>query len=86
MPKPPTNSPCEKKCGGHTRHKSGVCEPCRKKEKKKCANQYCKRAAMRGDLCTKHYRYMLKKEEQIGVRVDGSCEVLDREFDDGVYY
>jgi hypothetical protein len=84
MPRPPKEPLCLKECGMATRHKSGICEPCRKKEKKKCANKYCKRFAAQGELCLKHYKYMIKKEETFGIRLEGG-EILDPDFDDLFY-
>lgn len=85
MPRPPKQPLCSKKCGVATRHKSGVCEACRKKSRKECANYYCKKAVYSGDLCTKHYKYMLRREEVFGIKIDGTCEVLDSEFDEILY-
>lgn len=77
-------------CKTMTRHKSGKCEPCRKKERVNCSYSKCKKIAKTAGLCSNHYRGYLRRENAIGSRelqkqTIWSGEPIDPDFDDMIY-
>lgn len=69
-----------KLCDKKTRHKSGVCEPCRKSKVIRCEALNCLTKALREGFCSKH----LKKNRDVE-KISDFFAVLEEEFDEGAW-